>query len=169
MSAKSSVSPIMRFDGDPTQAWNWRHACSGAVASSVQIRRLVATLRNSQQHGHGIAQVPSPSTSPTMSACAASPRRASRRCCVDGQVGVDSDHRARDRRRSTRAIQARNTVQADRPLPDRQPSDRQGCTGVEGVRTRAHGGARPRPRRATVAQFPWRDAGLERGAHHGCR
>ena len=62
-----------------------------------------------------------------------------------------------------------NTVQADRPLPDCQPSDRTGCTGAEAARTRAHGGARPRPRRATVALFPGRDASLSQGAHHGYR
>jgi len=41
---KSSVSPIIRFDGDAAQATSFRHTCCGVLAPTPQMRRLVTTL-----------------------------------------------------------------------------------------------------------------------------
>ena len=44
---KSTVSRIVRPEGDALHASSWRRACSDVDGCSFQMRRFVTTLRNS--------------------------------------------------------------------------------------------------------------------------
>ena len=169
VSGKSLVSPMRRREGESIHPASWRHACSGVETVSFQILGFVTTLRNSKQHGQGIAQGSSPSARVRTSWAAGSWYRDSWRWAYTRMFVSTAITGAQARHRLCLADLARSTPPEDRGRPHFQRSGPEACSSNPQALQTALASIRPQQPLATIGLLTGHVASRESATRPGCR